>query len=189
MAKNLPSSINFLNPASKPDSEVNNILNWILVWGKLITLVSSAFLVGVFAYRVYIDTRRSVLEEDLADKYANAERTYDKQVYYSHLQQVLSDIESLEAEQLKISDRNFVYLEYLKNNEEVKDFSLNYQNANFEIKFDSIVDMYEMETEMNKDNRIDNQNTEFKVEEKAEDIDPKVEANVTFETEDTVQAQ
>jgi hypothetical protein len=180
MSKDFSTSINLLTPARKPGSEVDSILNWVLQWGRFITLGSCAFLVGVFAYRVYIDTKRSVVEEDLADKYTNVERTIEKQRYYSAIQNILNDVSTLQEEQEKVSDRTFIFSEYLYDNKELKNFSMNYKSVEFDLVFADINKMYEVESSMKKDSRIDNEESQFKVKENSEGSEAKVKGTIFF---------
>ncbi|HOU75717.1 MAG TPA: hypothetical protein PK957_01170 [Candidatus Dojkabacteria bacterium] len=158
-----PRSINLLDPPSKPASKTDVVLNWILVWGRALTLICILFIVGVFTYRVIVDTKRNQLIEDVTDATERVNQVQEIQAKQIAIQSVLNQIETEHQTQKLLSNKSFFYSSYVTKASKIESLSISNENATFELVFDNLSKFKEFESSINLDPKIIS--TQYKLDE------------------------
>ncbi|MBN1374376.1 hypothetical protein JW962_03545 [Candidatus Dojkabacteria bacterium] len=157
-------SINLLSPSTVPKNKKDVFLNWILLWGRILSLITAAFLIGVFVYRLYLDTKRNKLEEDVDSYIITLNHMKEKEIEVLTLQKILAEVSYLKAGQGLITDRLFIITEYLSD-VELEIVAMTQERADFEFIVDSYEELYEIESKMREDSRIQSPGPSFSVDE------------------------
>lgn len=181
-----PRSINLLDPPSKPASKTDVVLNWILVWGRALTLICIVFIVGVFAYRVVIDTKRNQLIEDVGDAYTRVTQMQEIQNKQLGIQNILQNIKLENQNQKLLSQKSFFFTNYVSKASKIDSLSISYDNASFELIFDNMNSFKIFESSINLDPKI--ADPRYKLDETYEAGQPgevKIEGSIVFVNETT----
>lgn len=176
-----PRSINLLDPPSKPSSKTDVVLNWILVWGRALTLICILFIVGVFTYRVIVDTKRNQLIEDVADATERVKQMQEVQAKQIAIQNVLNQLETEHQSQKLLSEKTFFYNSYISKASRIESFTISNENATFELVFNNLAEFKTFESSINQDPKIGS--TQYKLDESYSSGIPgevKIEGYVAF---------
>lgn len=151
-----PQNINLLTSTTEPKGKVETLLEWILVWGRGITLITIVFIIGVFGIRVWKDTERNDLKEEVDDAYDRVYQLDTEQRKYEKVQTILRQLSVIQTDQELISEQFFIYDEYLKQYEgNVEELQISYRQASFTVIFDNLEEMRTLEKKLDADERID----------------------------------
>lgn len=99
--KEIPKSIDFLNPINTPTDGWANTITWVSTVGKYLLIVVELVVVGVFASRFILDEKNNDLAEDINSKVMVLENDIWKQsaVKYDNLQKLFKDITAVKTGQ------------------------------------------------------------------------------------------
>lgn len=178
----MQTGINLLNPTTKPKGKSEIILDWVIVWGKIITLVCAVFLVGVFAYRVYLDTKKNDLEEELEDSYDRFIPYIEYQEKYLKIQNFLNavDIEVISKEEGV--DNSYIYKNYLTD-VTVYMYNVSEDGINFEVVVSSLDILKSIEQKMDQDKRITSKKLSIDQDYKSQSSEIKVVGSIVISSE------
>ena len=99
--KEIPKSINFLEPVNTPTDGWGNTIDWVSQIGKGLLVVVEIVVVGVFASRFILDKQNNDLADEVNSKVSVLENDTWKQntVKYDNLQKLLVDISAIQVGQ------------------------------------------------------------------------------------------
>lgn len=176
-----PRSINLLAPPSKPANKTETIMNWVLIWGRFLTLICIIFIIGVFAYRVVIDTKRNQLIEDVEDAYQRVYQMREVQTKQLGIQRMLVTLKENQESQILLSERAFFYTKYISQAEVIEELRISTDSSRFTVIFKDMDSFKNFETAINQDEKLTN--PRYKLDETYEDGSPtevKIEGTVEF---------
>jgi len=179
-----PGSINLLSPPSKPTSKSETLLEWVLLWGRVLTLITALFLVGVFAYRLLIDTKYNNLVEDTQVEYQNLLNLSGTQTKFLRIQRVVENLSSFQESQEYASTTFFIYTDYLVDVKDIEDISINGNVVMVTMIFESSDQFQEFEGRLTADPRICGE-PQFSLEESYKDgVSPTIKVSVSMVLDD-----
>jgi hypothetical protein len=110
---NVPKSINFMEPVTRPTDIWANAYEWLFAVGKYMLIVVETIALGVFVARFIIDEKNNDLTRDINDQVAVLSSGQWKQdsLTYENLQNLMNDIERIERGQ----KQNSVIIEEIRN--------------------------------------------------------------------------
>lgn len=98
---NIPKSINFLNPVTRPNDIWANAYQWMFQVGKYLLIVVLVLVLGVFVSRFILDGKNNDLTKDIDQQVLILSGTNWKQdsITYENLQGLLIDVRKIGMEQ------------------------------------------------------------------------------------------
>ncbi len=187
--KQLPKSINLLEPVNEPEDVWTKAYIWITGAGRVLLVLVELVVLGVFGARFILDKRNNDLSDDIQDQVDTLSRPdmRKKESEYRQIHGYLSDIKTIKSEQNLNSERFSEILDNLPSNLEMKTISINNTNVSLSLIASNFKDISqytsylnrnyeEVTVSLNKDK--DDQNTEeVTVIEDVEDLEELQEEN------------
>lgn len=99
--KEIPKSINFLEPINTPTDGWGNTIDWISQIGRGLLIIVEIVVVGIFASRFILDKQNNDLAEEINSRVTVLENNTWKQntVKYDNIQKLLTDIQIVQSGQ------------------------------------------------------------------------------------------
>jgi hypothetical protein len=97
----IPKSINFMNPVTRPDDIWANAYNWMFEVGKYMLIVVEVLALGVFISRFILDEQSNDLTRDINDQVLilSGGNWQQDSITYENIQNLLVDVSRVEKEQ------------------------------------------------------------------------------------------
>ncbi len=108
--KLLPKSINLIDPLHPPDDMWSNLSSWVMTVGRVILVFVELLVIGTFVMRFRVDRQNIDLTNTINDNVSILSRSYyrDNERKFTKMQQLLSDIQALHANQ----ERNSAFIQH-----------------------------------------------------------------------------
>lgn len=186
--KNIPQSINLLDPVLEPEDIWTKAYNWIVRIGRVLLVFVEIIVLTVFYIRYTYDKVKNDLTEDINRKILSVlslpENRRDERKFRSYLN-LLSDVEKVENEQKINSDRLAIILDTLPEQFELQTISFAGSQVSLSLiskEFDSIAEY----TSQLKENPLINENVKVSLSKEAQEDEfsnSDIEFSVSFKFE------
>lgn len=99
--KDIPKSINFMEPVTRPNDIWANAYNWMFEVGKYMLIVVEVLALGVFISRFVLDERSNDLTRDINDQVLilSGGNWQQDSITYENIQNLLVDVSKIERDQ------------------------------------------------------------------------------------------